>query len=162
MLGRNYLGKEGTVRTLALIGLALNGIILFSLLLLSLFWQPLLVYATFGILLGWILPILGYKQINPRGKNAAGIILIFSGIISIAISFTGGILLIVAGALAISWKPDKKILHQPYSSNSRWQHRQVHPSMTTTGISKKCVNCGTNLERYDQFCWNCGTQVDWY
>lgn len=156
------MGKDGTSRTLALIGLVLNGIVLFSLLLLSGVWQPLLVYSVFGIIFGGLLPIMGYRLINPRDKDSAGIILIFSGIISFFISFNGGILLIIAGALAISWRPAKKALYQPYPSRSRRQLHQTHPLIIADTTFKKCVNCGTRLDRYDQFCWNCGTQVDWY
>ena len=76
-----------------------------------------------------------------------------------------GPLLIIAGAMVATWDPYPSVrrrydLHwAPYPSSNQGSAYLVPTPRATT---KKCVNCGVELERIDQFCHACGTNVGWY
>ncbi len=146
---------------------------------------PTLIWFVVGI----ILPIISYNEIPKGSRGSAGIILILSGIVSLIFIFLiGGILLIVAGAIVATSNPyptsptsyqrqwaheptSTRPSHQPhfhplgpyheYDDTSIW-NRSEPSTGTSTAQTKKCVNCGAELERIDQYCHTCGTHVGWY
>lgn len=146
---------------------------------------PTLIWSVVGI----ILPIISYNEIPKGSRGSAGIVLILSGIASLIFIFLiGGILLIVAGAIVATWNPyphsptsyQRQWAHEPtapkpayqphfhplgpyhaYDGQSIWTRREPSTS-ASTAQTKKCVNCGAELDRIDQYCHICGTHVGWY
>ncbi|MFX1403740.1 MAG: zinc ribbon domain-containing protein [Promethearchaeota archaeon] len=169
------MGTQDTVQTLTILGLLANGFVLLFQLLIAILYFPTIFITILWFFLGFILPIMVWTEI-PKGKRgAAGGILIVSGIVSLLfIFFIGGILLIIAGALVAGWDPYQippspssqtrfHTLgpHHEYDGNSIWI-RQPQVAGSSMAQTKKCVNCGAELNRIDQYCHECGTDVSWY
>ncbi len=169
------MGTKDTVQVLTILGLLANGFILIFQLLMAIIYFPLIFITLLWFFLGFIFPITAWTEIPKGNRGAAGGILIVSGIVSLLfIFFIGGVLLIVAGALVASWNPyqvpasrSTRTQFHPlgpyhdYDGSSIWV-RQHHIEGSATTQTKKCVNCGTELNRIDQFCHECGSEVGWY
>jgi hypothetical protein len=162
-------------KALTIFGIIFNGFILFFEFLFTFFYFPLLFFTLCWFFIGIILPMMAYNEIPKGNRGSAGGILIVAGILSLIFIFLfGGVLLIVAGALVASWNPYHITArpsgqtrfhplgpHHVYDGKSIWIHQ--HPSSgSSTGQTKKCVNCGAELNRIDQYCHECGTHVGWY
>lgn len=160
------MATDDTAQALTIIGIVVNAF--FLLFMSTAIWIVpwLLPIGAVWLLLGIILPIIAYKDISRGSQGPAGALLIVSGIFSlIFIYMIGGILLIVAGALVASWNPYQYPRHRVTSQ----RYYASPPAYTSTYISpvsdastKKCVNCGVELDREDQYCHTCGTHVGWY
>jgi hypothetical protein len=169
------MGTKDTVQALTILGLLANGCILFFQLLTAISYFPVIFITLLWFFLGFILPITAWNEIPKGNRGTAGGILIVSGIVSLLfIFFIGGILLIVAGALVASWKPYQSPPsragqtrfhplgpYHEYDGRSIWT-RQPQGVDSSSGSTKKCVNCGVELNHIDQYCHECGTDVGWY
>ncbi|MFX1576674.1 MAG: hypothetical protein ACFFCF_05835 [Promethearchaeota archaeon] len=169
------MGTLDSAKVLTIIGILCNGFILFFEFLVGVFYFPMLFFTLIWFFIGIILPMIAYNEIPKGNRGSAGGILIIAGILSLIFIFLiGGVLLIVAGALVASWnpyhipsKPSGHTKFHPlgpyhvYDGKSIWIHQQP-PSDSSTGQKKKCVNCGAELNRIDQYCHECGTHVGWY
>jgi hypothetical protein len=169
------MGNQDTAQALTILGIICNGFILFFQFFYTFVYPPILFLTLIWVFVGIILPMIGYNEIPKGNRGSAGALLIITGIISLLfIFFIGGVLLIVAGALAASLNPyrlppsrSRQTRFHPlgpyheYDGNSIWV-RQGASADTSTASTKKCVNCGAELSRIDQFCHECGTNVSWY
>ncbi len=160
------MGTRDTAQALTIIGLVCNGFFLFFEFLMILFYFPVLFFSLIWFIFGIVLPIVAYNDIPKGNRGSAGALLIISGIVSLLfIFFIGGILLIIAGALVASWNPYPTTRHGydlrwvPSPSSSQGSAYLVSTSRAAT---KKCVSCGVELERIDQYCHACGTHTGWY
>jgi hypothetical protein len=163
---KNTMAPDDTAQALTIIGIVINGFFLLFMSSLILIFPWIIMIGAVWLLLGIILPIIAYKDIPRGSQGPAGALLLISGIFSLIFIFViGGILLIVAGALIASWNPYEYPRHRvrPY-----WSHTPP-PAYTTTynppqsfARTKKCVNCGVELDREDQYCHTCGAHVGWY
>ncbi|MFW9831691.1 MAG: hypothetical protein ACFFD8_07950 [Candidatus Thorarchaeota archaeon] len=158
--------SDNIARVLTIIGLVWNGFILFFTSWIALIFPFLLILTVAMFFLVIVLPLVAYNDIGRGSQGSAGVLLIVSGIISVfSINLVGGILLIIAGALTSGYDPTRTRRfsydrHKPYVPQA---HRST-PYMRNVphAISKTCVNCGVILDRSDQFCHSCGTDVSWY
>ncbi len=169
------MGTQDTAQALTILGIICNGIILFFEVFYAFIFPPFLLLTFIWLFAGIILPMIAYNEIPKGNQGSAGTLLIITGIISLLfIFFIGGVLLIVAGALSASWNPHqlpRTRSHQPrfhplgpyheYDGKSIWI-RQGNYTHSSSASIKKCVNCGVELSRIDQFCHECGTNVSWY
>jgi hypothetical protein len=169
------MGTQDTAQALTILGIICNGFILFFEIFYAFVFPPFLFLTFIWLFVGIILPMIAYNEIPKGNQGSSGTLLIITGILSlIFIFFIGGVLLIVAGALAASWNPYQHPGTRPrqtrfhplgpfheYDGRSIWvrQGDSTHAPNTST---KKCVNCGVELSRVDQFCHECGTNVSWY
>ncbi|MFX1509991.1 MAG: hypothetical protein ACFFBR_06765 [Promethearchaeota archaeon] len=160
------MGTHDSAQTLTIIGIVCNGFILLFEFLLSLVFFPYMFLTMIWFVVGIVLPIIAYSDIPKGNRGSAGALLIISGIISLIFIFLiGGILLIVAGALVASSGPapsteryyDLRYVQSPSSS-----HGTAYLVPPRNVGTKKCVNCGADLDRVDQYCHVCGTNVGWY
>jgi hypothetical protein len=160
------MGTYDSAQVLTILGLVCNGFILFFEFMLALVFFPYLFLTMIWFIVGIVLPIIAYNDIPKGNRGPAGALLIISGIISLIFIFLiGGILLIVAGALVASSGPAPSA---PRHYDLRWI-RSPSSSQGTAYLvplrgagTKKCVNCGADLDRIDQYCHVCGTNVGWY
>lgn len=110
-------------------------------------WLIIIMIISFGvdIILGIILPAFGYAKLNPESWKTAAVILIISGILTIG--GIGGILLIIAGAMAFTSGPAKsEVFEKPlYSEKPR--------------PANVCAHCGAVLGGDDRYCAGCGAPV---
>ena len=162
----NTMGTRETSQALTILGIVCNGFSLFFSILYAIYFFPIFIIMLIWFFFGIVLPIVGYNEIPRGSRGSAGAMLIISGIVSLLfIFFIAGILLIVAGAMVATWHPYPSAqrrydLHwAPYPSSNQGNAYLVPASRATT---KKCVNCGVELERIDQYCHACGTNVGWY
>jgi hypothetical protein len=127
-----------------------------------------LVSAGVTFVFGLILPIVGYVKVKPESKGTAAALLIVSGVISLIFSgIIGGILLIIAGALAASWKPFPEEGYPPVPTKSLGPPPPfaAQPSIAPAAKSvtpkgaKYCVACGAELQGDERFCPICGTTI---
>ena len=160
------MGTRDTAQALTILGLICNAFFLFFSFLYAIWFFPMIFLTLIWFFFGIVLPIAGYNEIPRGNRGSAGAMLIIAGIVSLLfIFFIAGVLLIVAGAMVASWNPyptthRRYDLHwAPYSSSNQGSAYLVPTSRAT---SKKCVNCGVELERIDQYCHACGTNVGWY
>ncbi|MHA2405519.1 MAG: zinc ribbon domain-containing protein [Candidatus Hermodarchaeia archaeon] len=169
------MGTQDTAQALTILGIICNGFFLFFEVFYAFVFPPILLLTFIGLFVGIILPMIAYNEIPKGNRGSAGPLLMFTGIISLLFIFViGGVLLIVAGALAASWNPyqhpgtrSRQTRFHPlgpyheYDGRSIWA-RQGYSVDSATTSTKKCVNCGVELRRIDQFCHECGTNVSWY
>jgi hypothetical protein len=169
------MGAKDTAQALVILGILANGFVLLFQFVMTALYFPLALITIFWVFLGLILPIIAYNEIPKGNRGSGGGLLIVSGIISLLfIFFIGGVLLIVAGALVASWNPYQMVAsrsaqtrfhpigpYHEYDGSSIWT-RQPQPVGSSTAQTKKCVNCGAELNRIDQYCHECGTEVGWY
>jgi hypothetical protein len=178
-----------TTQVLTIFGIICNGFILFFEFMIGFLYFPFMLFTFLWFVIGIVLPMIAYNDIPKGSRGSAGVLLILSGLASLLfIFFIGGILLIVAGALAASWNPypipptgnQQQWVHRPsvvrsssqprfhplgpyheYDGESIWVRTDQSIS-ASTAQTKKCVNCGAELERIDQYCHVCGAHVGWY
>ncbi|MFX0168392.1 MAG: hypothetical protein ACFE89_03445 [Candidatus Hodarchaeota archaeon] len=159
------MGTVDTARALTIIGTVYNVFVLFFMGMLIIFAPFLMFFGAIWILLGFILPIVAYRDIS-RGKHGpAGTLLIISGVFSlIFIFYIGGVCLIIAGALTADFDPYRRMRvgYQQHMYNPPPQYRPLYAMPVTTARTKKCVNCGVDLDRWDQYCHTCGAHTGWY
>ncbi|MFX1564941.1 MAG: hypothetical protein ACFFCH_03005 [Promethearchaeota archaeon] len=160
------MGTHDSAQALTILGIVCNGFILFFEFLLAFVFFPFLFLTIIWFFIGIIFPIIAYNDIPKGNRGSAGALLIISGIISLIFIFLiGGILLIVAGALVASSNPAPSV---PRYYDLRWVRSPSSPQGTAYLVpqrgegTKKCVNCGADLDRVDQYCHVCGTDVGWY
>ncbi|MFW9934592.1 MAG: hypothetical protein ACFFDU_03550 [Candidatus Thorarchaeota archaeon] len=169
------MGTLDSAKVLTVIGILCNGFVLFFEFLLGFLFLPLLFFTLIWFFVGIILPMIAYNEIPRGNRGSAGGMLIIAGILSLIFIFlVGGVLLLVAGALVASWNPypvtrrpsDQTQFHplgpyHVYDGKSIWSHQPPSES-SSTAQTKRCVNCGAELNRIDQYCHECGTHVGWY
>ena len=169
------MGTQDTAQALTILGIICNGCILVFEFFYAFIFPPILFLTFIWIFVGIILPMIAYNEIPKGNRGSAGTLLIITGIVSlIFIFFIGGVLLIVAGAIVASWNPyqippprSRQPRFHPlgpyheYDGKSIWV-RHGHSADSSTALTKKCVNCGAELNRIDQYCHECGTNVGWY
>jgi len=160
------MGTQDTAQALTILGLVCNGFILLFEFLTAFYYIPFMFFIIIWFIVGFVLPIVAYNEIPKGSRGSAGTLLIISGIISLLfIFFISGILLIVAGALVASWNP-YQVPRQRYDlqwvpAPSSYQG-SAYLVQSRAGMTKKCVNCGVELDCVDQYCHVCGTYVGWY
>lgn len=101
----------------------------------------------FQIILGILLPAIGYMKTHPESKNLAAALFIVSGVLTIA--FIGGILLIVAGVL---------VLVEEFDDEYPSPKAEVR-SQAVTKDKPICSKCSSTLMGDETFCPICGAKV---
>jgi len=121
-----------------------------------------------ALILGLVLPLVGYAKIRPESKGTAGAILIVSGVIGIIfISIIGGILLLLAGIVVAAWRPLEAGGYRPIPEKSLGPpppfaaQPSIAPAakMESPKGAQYCVACGAQLQGDERFCPVCGTTV---
>jgi hypothetical protein len=121
-----------------------------------------------ALIVGLVLPLVGYAKIRPESKGTAGGILIASGVIGlIFISLIGGILLLIAGIVVAAWQPLAAGGYRPIPEKSLGPPPPfaAQPSIVpaakfeTPKGARYCPACGTELQGDEHFCPVCGTTI---
>jgi len=121
-----------------------------------------------ALIVGLVLPLVGYAKIRPESKATAGGILIASGVIGVIfVSIIGGILLLIAGIVVATWRPLEAGGYRPIPDKSLGPpppfaaQPSIAPAarLETPKGAQYCVACGTQLQGDERFCPVCGTTI---
>jgi hypothetical protein len=161
------MGTVSTAQTLTIIGIIYNLlVILFAGMFLFFWFMPIMFLGLIWLLFGIILPIVAYRDIAQGKRGPAGALLLISGVFSLVfVFFIGGVFLVIAGALTADYDPYRQMRmgYRPqYLYNPTPHYGPQYAVPDTVARTKKCVNCGVDLDRWDQYCHTCGAHTGWY
>ena len=160
------MGTVSTAQTLTIIGIIYNLLVMFFVGMFFFFFIPLMFFGFIWLLFGLILPIVSYRDIEQGKRGSAGALLLISGVFSlIFVLFIGGVFLIIAGGLTADYDPYRQMpmgYRPQYRYNATPHYGSQYAIQQTVARTKKCVNCGVELDRWDQYCHTCGAHVGWY